>query len=153
MALSRLTPALRFALVFGSVLALPGIIAAACVNTNHIDDTGSGGAGGDDGTICVLHNCQSDIDCTACSEGRQSCDTRNHRCVACDAIHDTGCAEGEYCSQFGSCVPTGLMCDTDGHGVPTVECASSKDCSACDPLHQVCDPLQSKCVACTQQDT
>jgi hypothetical protein len=144
-------------LLLGSTLALPGLFAAACVSSSQIIDTssaassGGGGAGGekDDGSICVLHNCKSDSDCGACSEGRKLCNVRDRRCVTCDVATGAGCAEGEFCSDFGSCVIKGLTCDTDVHGIPLVQCASSTDCSACDPAHQVCDESAGKCVACT----
>jgi hypothetical protein len=50
-------------------------------------------------------------------------------------------------------VPKGLTCPTDATGTPTISCANSGDCSACDPAHQVCDPTSHKCVACTDTDT
>jgi hypothetical protein len=148
-------------LFFGSALALPGLFAAACVSSTQIQDTdaasSSSGAGGadslDDGRICVLHNCKSDSDCGACSEGRKRCNVREHRCVTCDVVTGLGCREGDFCSDFGSCVPKGLTCDVDVHGVPLFECVTSVDCAACDPAHQVCDEAARKCVACTEQNT
>jgi hypothetical protein len=103
--------------------------------------------------ICLLHNCNSDAECGACTEGRTSCLVAEHRCVACDAATGTGCAEGQECSSWGNCVDEGQTCPTDSHGTPTFTCAVNKDCAACDPMHQICDPASKKCVACTDTDT
>src|SRR5215203_3416125 len=137
--------ALRSALLLvGSALALEGLFAAACVSSGQVVDnttSSSSGAGAagiiDDGTICVLHNCKADSDCGACSEGRKLCNLRDHRCVGCNIATGEGCSEGQICSDFGSCIPTGLTCDVDDRGVPTISCVSSIDCAACDGAHQV----------------
>lgn len=161
MARSNIAYVLYPTLLCGAVFAVPGLFAVACVSTTQVTENtggaggGSGsaglhtGGGGDDGTICVLRNCQDEADCSACSEGRKICSLRDHRCVTCDVVNGSGCTEGEVCSDFGSCVPMGLTCDVDDHGVPTVSCNTGLDCSACDPEHQVCDETAHKCVACS----
>jgi hypothetical protein len=159
---SNLAYILYPALLCGAAFVVPGFFATACVGTTQITESagGAGGGrstgvlgGGDDGTICVLHNCKGDSDCGACSEGRKVCSLRDHRCVSCDVLNGSGCADGEVCSDFGSCVPMGLTCVVDDHGVPSSPCTADVDCAACDPTHQVCDPATSKCVACTQDNT
>jgi len=141
----------RAVVLFGAILALPGLVAAACANSDNIIGVGGGAGGGSGGgaTICVLHNCQRDADCAACSEGRQLCDTRAHLCVACNAMTGEGCAKGEVCSKFGTCVAMGADCPSDSHGVPMISCLTSADCAGCDPDHQICDTATSRCVACT----
>jgi hypothetical protein len=154
----------RLALV---ALLLPlGSAFAACADSDSIptggdddesetDDGASGSptGGPDDEAICLLHNCNSDAECGACDEGRNTCLLDEKRCVACDADTGTGCDAGEVCSSWGNCVPEGQTCATDSHGEPTFTCVSNADCAACDPMHQVCDPASSKCVACTGSDT
>jgi hypothetical protein len=112
---------------------------------------GSGNAPGEG--ICLLHNCESDEHCSSCSEGRNTCLVEEKRCVACDADTGTGCPDGQYCSSFGKCVPDGVTCPTDANGTPTITCASSADCVACSPAHQVCNTATGQCVACTENDT
>src|SRR5262245_39968646 len=130
---TRFARAPRAVFILGAVLALPGLFAAACANSDNIT-SGGGGAGGAGGgpTICVLHNCKSDTDCAACSEGRKLCDVRAHLCVACNAETGEGCAKDEVCSKFGACVQMGADCPSDEHGVPTISCVTSTDCAACD---------------------
>lgn len=108
---------------------------------------------GDEDAICLLHNCNADDECGACSDGRTTCLVSEHRCVACDSGSGTGCPDGQQCSSWGKCVPQGLECPTDNHGNPTISCGSSADCAACDPMHLVCDTAAGKCVACTASDT
>jgi hypothetical protein len=100
-----------------------------------------------------LNNCSSDDHCGACPDRQTRCLLSENRCVACDRETGEGCAQGEECSPFGKCVPTGTTCPVDGHGTPTITCAADADCSACDPLHQVCDPAAKRCVACTPDNT
>jgi hypothetical protein len=140
-----------------TVVLLPftGALFGACANSNAPDlgeDPGSDPQNGGE-LACILHNCQSDAECGACSGGRHTCELAQHRCVACDAMTGNGCPQGETCSSYGNCVPAGLTCTTDAHGVPQITCSSSADCAACDPMHQVCDTATGACVACTSQDT
>ena len=131
------------------------------------DDSGTGaggssvggqgtGAGSSEG-VCILHNCTEDAHCGACTEGRIYCLIESGsdygRCVSCGSGTTGGCPEGQECSSFGECVPLGLTCPTDGMGTPTISCANSGDCAACDPAHQVCDPNSHLCVGCTDTDT
>lgn len=140
----------------GLTLVMAG---AGCATTDTLTD-GSGSStssgndpqGNEDG-ICLLHNCNSDAECGACSDGRNTCLEAEHRCVACNADTGSGCPDGQYCSSWGNCVEDGLECPTDDHGVPQISCAQNADCAACDPLHQICDPASSTCVACTPSDT
>lgn len=139
-----------------AALALAAPLFAACAHSSAptpLDGDPSKGPADDGQSICLLHNCDSDAECASCSDGRNTCLVAQHRCVACDSATGTGCPDGEYCSSFGSCVPNGQSCATDAHGVPTISCASSADCVACDPMHQVCDTGTSKCVACTDIDS
>jgi hypothetical protein len=147
-------PAPRTALIFGALLSLPTLYAAACANSDNIviNAGGAGGSGGGE-TVCILQNCQSSTDCAACSESRHLCNTRSHLCVACNTDTGEGCAKDEYCSKFGYCVPMGVSCPSDGHGVPMITCGVSADCSACDDAHRVCDTVTSTCVACTQTES
>jgi hypothetical protein len=154
MALSALPRALRFAVS----ATLSALLVGACATGTKVTDDGSGGAGGGSnpdpaGTeVCRLHSCDTNSECGGCTEGKTTCLTAEHRCVACDP-GGTGCAEGEYCSQFGACVPTGQTCDLDANGKPMISCGASLDCAACDSLHQVCDTASGSCVTCTDQDT
>jgi hypothetical protein len=115
------------------------------------DDSSAGGdeSGGQGDGICLLHNCDEDLECAGCTEGRTTCLVEEHRCIACDPATGEGCAEGEECTEFGYCVPAGLTCPTDGAGDPTAACDVDDDCAACDPFHQVCDTATHQCVACT----
>lgn len=131
-----------------------GVLFAACADSETID--GSTGSTESTGTTnpsgaCILHNCNTNEECGGCSEGRNTCLTAEHRCVACDAGTDSGCPEGEVCSSFGNCVPEGLECPTDAQGTPTNPCATSADCAACAPDHRVCN--MGQCKACTDNDT
>lgn len=123
----------------------PGGASVGTIGTTT-DDTATGPDSADttagDGGICLLHNCEADADCMGCTEGRNSCFAEDKRCVACDPATGTGCAEGEECTEFGYCVPTGAQCPAD---VGT-ECNDDPDCAPCDPDHQVCDAGQ--CVEC-----
>jgi len=142
--------ALRALGLAGSLALLLG----ACASSDPI-------AGDDDNQIdpqsetqiCLLHNCSDDSHCGGCSEGRNTCLVEEARCVACNADTGTGCGEGEECSSWGNCIPIGLTCETDTHGVPLISCDASSDCLACDPMHQICDTASAKCVACTSGDT
>ena len=116
---------------------------------------GSGGTGGDDSDggwlddVCIMHDCDDDAECKGCPSGRNVCDESSHRCVKCvPGEPPTACAAGEECSQYGTCIPEGMTCETDSVGEPTVSCSSDADCYACDTMHQVCNTTTSKCVAC-----
>jgi hypothetical protein len=154
MALSALPRALRIAVS----ATLSALLAGACATGTKITDDGSGGAGGGSnpdptGTeVCRLHSCDTNSECGGCTDGKTTCLTAEHRCVACDP-GGAGCAEGEYCSAFGACVPTGQTCDLDPNGKPMISCAATLDCAACDSLHQVCDTASKTCVTCTDADT
>ncbi|MEM1029227.1 MAG: hypothetical protein AAGN82_02705 [Myxococcota bacterium] len=117
--------------------------------------TGPGvGSGGDDQQgICLLNNCNSDVECAGCGDGRNTCLVDENRCVACDPNTGQGCADGESCSSFGLCVPEGLTCPTDGDGTPTLTCTKNSDCAACSPMHQVCDTSTGQCQACIATNT
>jgi hypothetical protein len=140
------------------------LFASACATSNPIEDPGAGGEAGtgaatstgsgtgvDPASACLLHTCNNDAECAGCPSNRTSCLLTEHRCVACG--EGLGCPAGMSCTAFGDCVPDGASCPTDGTGEPIVACTTSADCIACDPLHQVCDPMASQCVACTDFDT
>ena len=96
-----------------------------------------------------MHDCESDEECKGCPSGRNVCDESSNRCVKCvPGEPPDACADGEVCSQYGTCMPEGMTCPTDAAGEPTVVCATDNDCFACDTMHQVCDTTTSKCVAC-----
>jgi len=147
----------RLVLGTTSALCLATFLGASCARSDAIDDLPTGGSTGTGdppvGDACILRNCNSDAECGGCSEGRHTCLLSERRCVACDGVTGEGCAEGEYCSSYGDCVPNGTVCPTDDHGTPTITCTSNIDCVACDPMHQICDPDTSRCVACTEADT
>src|SRR5258706_12523463 len=109
-------------------------------------DSGVGGLGNTGAGVCLLNNCSTDAECEGCTFGRDKCKVDETRCVACFEQKD--CKTGEICTSFGTCAPKDLQCPTDGAGAPTISCSQDSDCLACDPLHQVCDVTQSKCVAC-----
>ncbi len=146
-----------------TILGVAALLASACGSdpagtTTTSTTTGSGGSGtggsvtgtgGSEAGVCLLHNCNSDLECATCDSMRNTCLIAEHRCVACGA---KGCPEGLECSSFGQCVPKGATCPTN-NGTPTITCNSSADCVACDPAHQVCDTATKACVACTQNDT
>lgn len=96
--------------------------------------------------ICLLQNCEDDLECAGCTEGRTMCYAPDKRCVACDPESGEGCEEGLRCTEFGDCVDADLECPTDEEGVPTFECNDDPDCAACDPDHQVC--AAGQCVQC-----
>ncbi len=134
------------------------VLSVGCATSDPLlgEDDLSTGAGNDpEGIeeICLMHNCNSDAECGACTEGRNTCLVEENRCVACNADTGTGCPDGQICSSWGNCVDEDLTCETDVHGVPQISCSTSADCAACDPMHQVCDPSTSQCVACTTSDT
>jgi hypothetical protein len=147
--------ALPHAVRFAVIATLSALLAAACATASKVTDEGTGGnVSNPDPTgteVCRLHTCDTDSECGGCTEGKTRCLAAEHRCVACDPASG-GCAEGEYCSQFGVCVPTGQTCDVDANGKPTISCGSSVDCVACDSLHQVCDSMSGSCVTCTDDD-
>ena len=151
-------------------VAIPLTLAPACGGDDDASSSGggggtgaiggSGGAGGTGGgtggttsNICILNNCSSDGDCAGCSDGRTKCKQSDHRCVACDPATGQGCPAGQACTSYGTCAPTGQTCPQDANAQPTVTCKSNSDCAACDPMHQICDTTQSKCVACTEKNT
>ena len=113
------------------------------------DESEGEGDTGEQGGVCLLHNCDEDLECAGCTEGRTTCLVEEKRCIACDPNSGEGCADGEMCSEFGYCVPEGLTCPVDGDGEPTIDCDSDADCAACDPNHLVCDGDTKTCVACT----
>ncbi|HSO00318.1 MAG TPA: hypothetical protein VLS89_18625 [Candidatus Nanopelagicales bacterium] len=135
------------ALVVGPVASLFG----ACASGGQA--LPGGGDTGTPDTICLLNNCVSDLECGACDFGKRRCLVEEGRCVACDPLSGTGCAEGEICTRFGACVASGAECPTDERGEPLITCLADTDCLACDPLHQVCDTETSRCVACTPDNT
>ncbi len=96
--------------------------------------------------ICLAHNCESDLECGGCLDGKTTCYAPEKRCVACNPDTGSGCDAGETCTEFGDCVPEGLTCDVDGEGEPTITCNDDPDCAACDPDHQVCSA--GACVQC-----
>lgn len=148
----------RIALATLALALSTGLGLAACAKSDDVNDTtGSGGSGGGSGggipgEICLLHNCDTDLECAGCDQGRTHCLTAEHRCVACDAGGSGECPSGQKCSSWGNCVPESATCPTD-NGVPTISCDSSADCVACDPAHLVCNTQAHKCVACTDNDT
>jgi len=170
-------PTARFALagvlaLFAAVTGCAGGDESGAGSVTFTPGPGSVGESGDDGSegdeaaddsagetegegegICLLHNCESDLECGGCTEGRTMCNLEEKRCVACEPGGTEGCAEGEMCSEFGYCVPAGLTCPTDGEGVPTVNCLVDDDCAACDPQHLVCDTATNTCVGCSDSDT
>jgi hypothetical protein len=138
-------------------LALPGCGSDSGGGAPHLGAGGGGGsagAGADSGVggtgatgtgLCLLNNCHSNQECDGCTFGRNTCDIKNNRCVACTSASD--CKPGEQCTSFGICAPQDLQCPTDGSGMPTISCSNDAGCAACDPLHQTCSG--GKCVACT----
>lgn len=142
-------------------LGLASVLAAAAFGAcgGGGPGQGGGGSGGQTSTapplptsICLLHNCAEDLECAACGDGMTTCLVAEHRCVACDAATGAGCPSGLVCSPYGSCAPASAACPTEGD-LPSVTCATSADCAACDPLHQICEPVAHRCVACSAQDT
>jgi hypothetical protein len=147
-----------------SILSLFTVL--ACGDDGAGGNGGTAGAGGNGGEaaqgagagsgVCIKQACQSNDECD-CEDGRVNCliepGETYGRCVACGDGTTTECPPGEVCSSFGECVPEGAECPTDGMGEPTIACASSADCVACDPAHQVCDTATNKCVACTETNT
>lgn len=115
-------------------------------------DTGPADTGPLQG-ICLLNNCKSDQECAGCTAGRTTCKLDEGRCIACDPTTQTGCKEGETCTSFGICAPVVQTCATDGGGNPLVSCEKNSDCAACSPQHQVCDPADGQCKACTATNT
>lgn len=159
----------RFAFAGTLVFLTAALGAGACANSDPIHGSGGSGGGGGSGgdgtgagsgtggalptSICLLHNCSADVECEACTDGKNTCLVSEHRCVACgDGTNGGNCPQGEKCSSWGNCAPETVTCPTD-NGVPTITCNENKDCAACDPAHQVCDPVAHKCVSCTANDT
>ena len=122
-----------------------GSIGSATENTS-LDSDSVDSTVGEDGGVCLLHNCNDDSECGTCTEGRNSCYGPEKRCVACNPDTGDGCAEGEECTEFGYCVPTGAVCPVNADGEQTSPCSDDPDCAACDPLHQIC--AAGACVAC-----
>jgi len=149
------SPALPRSLRIAFTSALVALLVGACANGAKVQDSGNGGGttstGGGHTEVCRLHSCDSDAECGACTEGNQTCLLSEHRCVACDPMAGN-CPQGEFCSEFGACVPEGQTCITNDNGVPTITCTTSEDCLACDSLHHVCDTESSRCVTCTDAD-
>lgn len=146
----KLSKVLAFA---ATALLGPAMVLQACSGDAEVQDSSStsGSGGGQSSGICLLNSCNSDLDCGGCDDGRHQCLVEENRCVACDPVTGNGCAPGEQCSPFGLCVPEGLTCETDSHGVPQISCSKNADCKACDPMHQVC--ANGKCGACSPTDT
>jgi len=146
-----------------TMTALPAVMLSACAEEAPLDGSAEGpgpeantpgGSGEEEGEgICLLNNCNSDLECGACEDDRNTCLVDENRCVACDPVSGTGCPEGKECSSFGLCVDEGQTCPTDGEGTPTVSCAQNSDCAACSPMHQVCDTATGQCQACTATNT
>ena len=145
-----------------TVLALPTMMGAtgcaggATGDAEEDDDSGSGAS--DSGPapgegICLLNNCSEDAHCEGCADGRNSCLVEENRCVGCNPNDGTGCPDGETCSPYGICAPTGQTCETDANGVPLISCTQNSDCLACSPMNQVCDTTIGACVACTDTNT
>jgi hypothetical protein len=111
-----------------------------------------GGSGED--TICLLNNCDVDRDCADCSDAKNTCFQKEHRCIACgpNAGNKT-CKQGQYCTKYGDCAPIGVNCPEDGSGVPTITCKNNADCGACGPQYKVCDTAAGKCVGCLPDNT
>ena len=153
----------RFACGFLSLAAVTAVALPGCSGGDDpapLDfgpgGRGDAGTGGNaDGAICLLNNCSSDAECADCSSGRTKCSANTHRCIACGP--DAGgkqCPGGQYCTQFGECVPNGLTCPVDGNGVPTIaSCKQNADCAACGPRNRICDTGSGKCVGCSNFDT
>lgn len=156
---------LRIAATYSFTLLAAGFLAVACGDDESATSDGNGGDGsGASGTgasgggppgdsICLLHNCESDAHCGACSDGRVYCLVAEKRCVACGDGASGGCPEGMECSSWGNCVPEGLTCPTDAEGIPQISCTNSGDCAACAPNHLVCNTATGSCDACTENDT
>ena len=91
--LKRLGKSIFAALSLG---ALSVVLQASCatqvVPPGPGDDTGAG-------LICLLHNCNTDAECTGCSLARSRCLPATHQCVACDSETASGCVIGERCSE------------------------------------------------------
>ncbi len=115
-------------------------------------DSGGDETEGEGNGICLLHNCESDLECGGCTEGRTMCLLEEKRCIACEPGTTDSCADGEVCSEFGYCVPAGLTCPTDPEGVPSINCLVDDDCAACDPQHLVCDTSTNTCVGCSDDN-
>lgn len=143
----------------GGTTGAGGVPVGGASGTDGGSPAGSGGLGGGPGGmggspgLCLLNDCNTDADCTACSFDRHKCKPSEHRCVACDLAAGIGCPVAQYCTSFGTCAPAGQTCPTDSQGEPTIACQSKADCAACDPLHQLCDVSKKKCVACTDTDS
>ena len=143
-----------------AVAAAPAFLMAACARPgpdNEVDDDdapgGSSSSGGSADGICLMNNCNGDEQCAGCGDNRNSCLVAENRCVACDPVSGMGCPEGESCTSYGICAPTGQTCPTDEHGDPQLNCTQNSDCLACSPMHQVCDTTTGKCQACTDSNT
>lgn len=145
------------------LLATSGVLASTLPGCRGGDNTspplevgnpsGTDGGGGGGGGICLLNNCSSDAECADCSNGRRSCSSAAHRCIACGpSAGGRGCPSGQYCTQFGECVANGVTCPVDGDGFPAVACKTNADCGACGPRNRVCDAVSSRCVGCSATD-
>lgn len=162
--------ALGTTLALALALALPGCAGSdASPAPKGTGGTGSGGTdagtGGTASGLCLLNSCNacppSDPSCdpndfcSGCSHGRGTCliEGQDGRCVACNPSTGQGCPSGQECSAFGTCVEQGATCATDATGTPTISCQANKDCAACDPAHQICNPATNKCVQCTATNT
>jgi hypothetical protein len=131
-------------------LVLPGLL-VACSAENAADGVGGKSGVAPEGGICLMNNCRSDAECGGCIDNRVTCLLEENRCVACDPNTGAGCPEGETCTGYGICAPTGQTCVTDDRGEPQVGCMQDKDCAACDPMHQVCS--EGRCQGCTESNT
>ncbi len=144
--LMRFVP--RVAVSLGTTTFL--LLAIACGTSGGTSDPSEVDAGG----LCLEQSCRSDDQCGGCSGGKTVCDVAGRVCVACGpAAGGRQCPAGQKCTNFGDCVPSALECPVDPQGNPTVACATSADCGACDPKHRLCDGATKRCVGCTPSDS
>ncbi len=144
--LMRFVP--RVAVSLGTTTFL--LLAIACGTSGRTSDPSEVDAGG----LCLEQSCRSDDQCGGCSGGKTVCDVAGRVCVACGpAAGGRQCPAGQKCTNFGDCVPSALECPVDPQANPTVACATSADCGACDPKHRLCDGATKRCVGCTPSDS
>ncbi len=145
------------ALVSAAAIAvlLPGCGDDAASNDPNFGNFGPGdGGGGGSGEkpLCLVNSCRTDANCAGCPGSKTTCNKDEKRCVACGALAGgKTCPSGQYCTQFGDCVPNGVTCGADPTN-PSISCKSNADCAACDPTHKVCDDASKKCVGCLPND-
>ena len=115
------------------------------------EDDGVGESGGNEAGICLMQNCNNDLECATCPDNKNTCDPRQGVCVACDPETGSGCEKGLVCSPYGNCVDPNLTCPLDERGTPTITCEVDGDCAACPNDHLLC--VGGACVACTEKNT